>query len=421
MSEPSPPVGAAPTFRTRRLDHEVDLLAVAGADGFVFEHDGMGVAGRGVAVRVPVPAGEDRRRSGSRAASATLAQLPVDDEVGGPGTGPLAFGALPFDPDADGELLVPEVVVGRREDGTQWITWVDEPAAGVASPTAPPALAATTARTAPNSFTVTPSRSPDDWCDAVDRARKRMADGHLRKAVLAREVVVEADAEHDPLTILERLRRAYPGCYVFRVGSFLGATPELLVSRMGDVVRAQPLAGTAPRGGDPAADSRLAASLLASTKDREEHRITIDSLHEVLLPFCSYLDEEPEPSIVAVANVQHLATTVEGRLSDPPAPSLELASTLHPTPAVGGDPKDEALATIRQEEGLDRGRYAGPVGWTDAAGNGRWAVGIRSAEVQGRTARLFAGNGIVADSEPQRELAETQAKLQALLSAVVRP
>jgi len=306
------------------------------------------------------------------------------------------------------------VVVGRREDGTQWITWVD----GAETPLP---LAPASPRTAPSTFSIRSARTPESWCDSVDRARKSMTDGRLRKAVLAREVVVEADVPHDPLTILERLRTAYPGCFVFRVGTFLGATPELLVSRMGDVVRAQPLAGTAPRGGDPAADARLAASLLASAKDREEHRITIDSLHDVLLPFCSYLDEEPEPSIVAVANVQHLATSVEGRLSSPPAPALELASALHPTPAVGGDPKDTALATIRAEEQMDRGRYAGPVGWTDAEGNGRWAVGIRSAEVHGRIARVFAGNGIVADSDPTTELAETRAKLQALLSTIVRP
>ncbi|OWY63060.1 hypothetical protein B7486_55110, partial [cyanobacterium TDX16] len=403
--------------------HEVDLLAVAGADGLVFEHAGLGVAGRGVAVRIPVPAGDDRRVSGSQAAAATLAQLPADDEVGGPGTGPLAFGALPFEPDVDGELLVPSVVVGRREDGTQWITWADDAeVTDAGAPGQPPSpLAPETSRSAPSTFTVTPSRAPQDWCDAVDRATKAMADGRLRKAVLAREVRVEADEPHDPLTVLERLRATFPGCYLFRVGSFLGATPELLVSRIGDVVRAQPLAGTAPRGGDPTADAKLAASLFASTKDREEHRITIGSLHDVLLPYCSYLDEEPEPSIVAVANVQHLATTVEGRLSTPPASSLELASVLHPTPAVGGDPKDVALEVIRELEGLDRGRYAGPVGWTDAAGNGRWAVGIRSAELEGTTARLFAGNGILADSDPQRELAETRAKLQALLTAVIRP
>jgi menaquinone-specific isochorismate synthase len=408
---------APPTFRTRRLDHEVDLLSVAGPDGLVFEHGGMGVAGRGVAVRIPVPGGDDRRVSGSQAAAATLAQLPVDDEVGGPGVGPLAFGALPFDPDADGELLVPAVVVGRRDDGTQWITWADEGEA----PSAPAAAAPEGPRSAPSTFTVTPARPPQDWCDAVAEATKQMAGGRLRKAVLAREVTVEADLPHDPLTILERLRTTFPGCYLFRVGAFLGATPELLVSRMGDVVRAQPLAGTATRGGDPSADAKIAASLFASTKDREEHRITIGSLHDVLLPYCSYLDEEPEPSIVAVANVQHLATTVEGRLSTPPASSLELASVLHPTPAVGGDPKDVALEVIEQLEQLDRGRYAGPVGWTDAQGNGRWAVGIRSALIDGTTAHLYAGNGILADSDPTRELAETRAKLQALLNAVIRP
>jgi menaquinone-specific isochorismate synthase len=406
-----------PTFRTRRLDHEVDLLAVAGPDGFVFEHGGLGVAGRGVAVRIPVPGGDDRRVSGSQAAWATLAQLPADDQVGGPGTGPLAFGALPFDPDADGELLVPALVVGRREDGMQWITWADE--GGAAQP--PPALAAEGVRSEPSTFTVTPARPPQDWCDAVAAATKDMAAGRLRKAVLAREITVEADQPHDPLTILERLRTTFPGCYVFRVGGFLGATPELLVSRAGDVVRAQPLAGTAPRGGDPTADARIAASLFASTKDREEHRITISSLHDVLLPYCSYLDEEPEPSIVAVANVQHLATTVEGRLSSPAASSLELASVLHPTPAVGGDPKSVALEVIRELEQLDRGRYAGPVGWTDAEGNGRWAVGIRSAILSGTTARLFAGNGILADSDPDRELAETRSKLRAMLEAILRP
>jgi menaquinone-specific isochorismate synthase len=406
-----------PTFRTRRLDHEVDLLAVAGVDGVVFEHGGLGVAGRGVAVRIPVPAGADRRVSGSQAASATLAQLPVDDQVGGPGAGPLAFGALPFDPDADGELVVPAVVVGRREDGTQWITWADE--GDQAAP--PSAVALDGPRSTPSTFTVTPARPPQDWCDAVAEATKQMAEGRLRKAVLAREVTVAADEPHDPVTILERLRTTFPGCYVFRVDGFLGATPELLVSRIGDVVRAQPLAGTAPRGGDPTADAKLAASLFASTKDREEHRITIGSLHDVLLPYCSYLDEEPEPSIVAVANVQHLATTVEGRLSSPPAPSLELASVLHPTPAVGGDPKDVALEVIAELEQLDRGRYAGPVGWSDAAGNGRWAVGIRSAVLDGKTAHVYAGNGILADSVPERELAETRAKLQALLNAVIRP
>jgi len=181
------------------------------------------------------------------------------------------------------------------------------------------------------------------------------------------------------------------------------------------------MAGTAPRGGDPTTDQRLAASLLASTKDRAEHQITIDMVHDTLLPWCSYLDYEAEPSVVPVANVQHLATLVEGRLSQPPPSVLELVAALHPTPAVSGWPRDEAVAWIGSHEGFDRGLYAGTVGWADGRGNGTWAVSLRCAELSGAAARVVAGNGIVADSDPLTELAETRSKLQALLGALVRP
>jgi menaquinone-specific isochorismate synthase len=204
------------------------------------------------------------------------------------------------------------------------------------------------------------------------------------------------------------------------VDGFVCASPETLVARHGDVVRSHPLAGTAPRGGDPSTDARLAAGLLASPKDRAEHQVTIDFVHDTLLPWCSFLDEEAEPSIVGVANVQHLGTMVEGRLSDPTPSVLDLVEALHPTPAVAGDPRDDALDLIRKLEPGDRGRYAGPVGWVDGRGNGRWAVGIRSAELSGTEARLWAGVGIVADSDPLLELEETRAKAQAMLGALVR-
>jgi isochorismate synthase len=247
------------------------------------------------------------------------------------------------------------------------------------------------------------------------------ASGDLAKVVLAREIVVGTDRPLDRSAVLQRLRSAYPGCHLLSVDGLVGASPELLVSRSGDTVRSHPLAGTAPRGGDPATDQRLAASLLASTKDREEHQITIDMVHDTLVGWCSYLDYEAEPSILAVANVQHLATLVEGRLSRPAPSVLELVAALHPTPAVAGWPREPAVDWIVAHEGFDRGRYAGTVGWADAAGNGTWAVAVRCAEVLGTTARVFAGNGIVADSDPHAELAETQAKLQALLSTIVRP
>ena len=411
---------------TRRLDDDVDLLAVAGAHGLLFEQRGSGLAARGEAARLEI-AGGDERATSVVAAQEALAAIAGEDDVRLPGTGPVAFGALPFDPAAAGTLVVPSLVVGRAEDGTRWCTTVgrDEAehhaAEGRLVEALTEAVVPTTPGEDPSVFSVRPVRPPAEWCASVREATERMAGSELHKAVLAREVVIEADVPIDPVTILDRLRRTYPGCMISSIDGMVGASPELLVSRTGDVVRSHPMAGTTPRGGDPTADARLAATLLASTKDRHEHQLTIDMVHDTLLPFCSYLDAEAEPSVVPVANVQHLATMVEGRLSAPAASVLELVAALHPTPAVCGVPRDLALATIAELEQLDRGRYAGPVGWVDGAGNGRWAVGLRCAELDGNRARLFAGNGIVEDSDPATELAETRAKFQALLGAILRP
>jgi menaquinone-specific isochorismate synthase len=188
-------------------------------------------------------------------------------------------------------------------------------------------------------------------------------------------------------------------------------------------VSSNPLAGTTPRTGDPVTDARLAAELRASEKNQIEHRVVIDMVHDTLLPWCSYLDWQPEPEVVAVANVQHLGTRIEGKLSLPLPHVVQLMQALSPTPALGGHPRAAALALLAQHERLDRGRYGGSVGWCDRHGNGTWAVTIRCAEVSADrlVARLFAGGGIVAQSDPQAELAETQAKFQAMLAAIVRP
>ena len=387
---------------TRRVDGDVDLVEAAGADGVVWERGRFGVAGSGVAMRVPIDEAAD-----------ALGAIAVDDEVGLPGCGPVAFGALPFAPGAPCDLVVPAEIWGRAEDGTRWRTTILDARETATRPS--------THRESPTRFDVRPTMSAEDWCALVERTTKAIADGPLEKVVLAREVVVTADAAIDPLAVLRRLRAGYPTCHVFNVDGFIGASPELLVSRAGDVVRSHPMAGTAPRGGDPSSDARLAASLLASAKDREEHQITIDMVHDTLLPWCSYLDYEAEPSIVPVANVQHLATLVEGRLSHPAPSVLDLARALHPTPAVCGQPRDLALDYIVEHEGFDRGRYAGAVGWVDGRGNGSWAVSVRTAQLDGESARLCAGCGIVADSDPDSELEESRNKLQALLSAIVRP
>jgi menaquinone-specific isochorismate synthase len=404
--------------RTRRLDAEVDLLAVAGESGVLFERERRGLAGRGEALRVDLPGGDPAAAAAAWATA--VADVEVDDAVGLPGTGPVAFGALPFDRSAPGSLVVPALVVGRAEDGTRWITTLS---ADGAEPPAVPATDEPPAESSldPGEVRVRPGRPAAEWCAAVAAARERIREGRLTKVVLAREVVVEAERPWSRHALLTRLRSGYPTCWLTSVDGMVGASPELLLSRRGDIVRSHPMAGTARRGADPTADARLAAALLGSTKDRVEHQITIDMVHDTLLPWCSYVDSEPEPSVVAMANVQHLATLMEGRLSHPPASVLELVAALHPTPAVCGDPRDAALEVIAELEGADRGRWAGPVGWVDAEGNGEWAVGIRSADLHGGRAQVLAGVGVVADSEPDAELAETRAKLQALLGSLLRP
>ena len=375
-----------------------------------------GLAGQGETLRLTVPPGDPA--AAAAAVHDVLSAIEIDDEVGVPGTGPVAFGALPFDPACPGELVVPRVIVGRADDGTRWITHLLAPDAPL--PALPP-LEEAAPGPAPTCFTVTSPRSTEDWQASLLAVRDELRHETARKVVLARELVVEADAPIRRADVLGQLRAAYPSCLLFAVDGFVGATPELLVARSGDQVRSHPMAGTAPRSSDPSTDARLAANLLASSKDRIEHRYTIDMVHDTLLPWCSFLDEEAEPSIVAMANVQHLATLVEGRLSSPPASVIELMRALHPTPAVNGTPRQVALDLIAAHEGIDRGRYAGPVGWVDAAGNGEWAVGIRSAELRATAARVFAGVGVVADSDPDAELAETRAKFQALLGAIIRP
>ncbi len=388
----------------------VDLNDVARGDGMLFVQSRVGVAGRGVAAR------------GDRTTiEAVLAGIEHDTSV--PEVVPLAIGVLGFDPRDAGELVVPAVVVRRLPDDRVTVTSIDDADWREAVATPPDA------RTTAGAFTVTPE-AVDRYLDAVRAARDAVRVGELTKAVIARPIHVACDAPVDVHAVLRRLRAAFGSSYRYSFDGLVGASPELLVEveRSADddpvaIVRSHPLAGTAPRTGDPKRDARVAAELIDSTKNQIEHRVVIDVVHDTLLPSASYLDWEPDPSIVTVANVQHLGTRMEGVLSDPPPSVLPLARALAPTPALGGHPRDEALELIAAHEGFTRGRYGGAVGWVDAAGNGTWAVTIRCAEFapDRRSARLVAGGGIVADSEPDAELAETQAKFQAMLGAIIRP
>lgn len=390
-------------------DGSVDLNDVAGADGYLFIRDGIGVAGQGVAARVGIDEAAER-----------LAGIDHDGPSGIPGAGPVAIGCLPFHPGAEASLVIPRRIVAKAADRSQWVTEVL--ADGETEAASPLAEKRSDGGAEFGTYRISPGVELEHYLRAVGSARDAVRSGEIVKAVIARDVVVTSDRPFDVHAVLHRLKASFGSSYRYLVDGLIGASPELLVQVEEDVVRSHPLAGTAPRTGDAGNDAVIAAALIESTKDQVEHRVVIDVVHDTLLPWCSYLDWQPEPSIVTVANVQHLGTLIEGRLSRPAPGIAVLVRALSPTPALGGHPRREALALIERVEGIDRGRYGGAVGWIDAAGNGTWAVAIRGAELSldRCTARLIAGGGIVADSDPLAELAETQAKFQAMLSALVR-
>ena len=434
---------------------DVDLLAAAGSDGVLWQHEGFGLAGRGVALRIELPRGLTDTAAVAEVAD-SLAAIQAGDDVAGPGAGAVALGALPFVRDAPGMLVVPRVVIGRR-DGEAWITTIDSRGDGssvarLAERMAADALGGfTDPRPAPSEFTLTSVMDHDAWGGLVAGAVARIDDGALGKVVLARQVDVTANRPFVTSDVLSRLLALYPTCMVFRIDGFLGASPELLIERRGAHVASHPLAGTIGRSGDLATDEALIAGLLASPKERREHAYVIEGLRRTLGPVCDGLEVPDKPTVLELRNVSHLATRLSGVLSavtdgpagpggpghagGQPVPSgeelahpglrvpsaLQLVARVHPTPAVGGTPTDEALAYIAEVEGFDRGRYAGPVGWMDARGDGSWAIGLRSADVDGNHASMYAGVGVVAGSRPGTELEETQLKLQALLAALVRP
>jgi menaquinone-specific isochorismate synthase len=424
--------------RTVALSDTPDLLAEAGELGLLWADERGGLAGSGVAVRLDIPGGLSDPESVKRVAAA-LQSIETVDEVGLPGCGPVAIGALPFDPTSSGYLTIPRRVVGRA--GRQgWLTTIEE-ATTLETTTEPsptpagrvalddlrsgPGPGSGSAGSPPDQFTLTSTMSHRDWKETVAEAVATLKQGDLLKVVLARRIEITANRAFVVSDVLERLAALYPSCMIFSVAGFIGASPELLLSRTGDRVESHPLAGTVARSGDVHGDEALVAKLLSSPKARHEHQVVVDVLCGALEPLCGELTVPDGPSVVGLRNVSHLGTHITGRLK-PAGPgghpsALELAARIHPTPAVGGTPTDAAIRYLQKVEGFDRGCYGGPVGWVDRRGDGAWAVGIRCADVDGPTARLYAGNGIVEGSDPAEELAETQLKLQALLAALVRP
>ena len=264
-------------------------------------------------------------------------------------------------------------------------------------------------------------RPPGHYEEAVAEAVERIRAGGLEKMVLAREITVDSAAAHDPGPILGALREVFPSCFCFCVGTpeaaFIGASPELLIRRSGAVAATVALAGSTRRSADPAVDDHLGEQMLHSDKVRDEHGIVARRIARSLRPLSVWVQPAEEPAVVRVANIQHLATPIQAQLADSRS-AIELAGLLHPTPAVGGEPREAAVGLIERLEGLDRGWYAGPVGWMDAAEDGEFCVALRSGLLRDRTAHLYAGCGIVAGSEPAAELAEAEIKLEALLPLI---
>jgi len=410
--------------RTVPVDDPGDLVArLPDAGPVAWIHGGDGLVGWGEVARVSLPAGEDRFTAAEKWLTELFDGAEVSDEVGLPGCGPVAFGSFTFDPTSDGSVLVVPGSVLGRSGGQAWLTTIgcspqeDPPQTG--KPAAPAEL-----RWHDGSLTA------PQWQRAVSSAVARIKAGELSKVVLARDLYATASEDIDVRVLLARLADRYPDCWTFSCAGLTGATPELYIRRVGAKVRSLVLAGTTPRGASPAEDRALGAALLASAKDVEEHQYAVADVRRALELLCDRLDIDDQPWLLHLANLQHLATNVTGRLAGPRpeetaagafgeyASALALAAALHPTAAVCGTPAGAALELIRELEGMDRGRYAGPVGWVDARGNGEWGIALRSAELDGPRARLFAGCGIVADSDPVAELAETQVKFRPMQDAL---
>ena len=416
MTEAGLDPSAAPLVaRTRRIDDAGDLVALLPPldDPVAWVHHGDGLVGWGRAA-VLETSGPDRFADADAWWRELAARSVVRDEVGVPGSGLVAFGTFTFDDDAPGSsLVVPEVVVGRR-DGTSWVTVI-----GTALGSAPPLEPAEAAHaTGPVTFTDA-EVDAEAWTEVVATAVSRIQSGRLDKVVLSRAVDATLEEPLDVRAPLGRLARDYPGCWTFHVDGFFGATPEMLVRLERGLVTSRVLAGTIRRTGDDEHDLALAGSLARSSKDLEEHEYAVRSVVDALTPHCSSTNVPESPYVLHLPNVMHLATDVTAVIRDETT-ALTLAAALHPSAAVGGTPTDAAVRLIREIEGLERGRYAGPVGWIGASGDGEWGIGLRAAQVadDGRRVRLFAGCGIVADSQPADELAESRAKLIPVIDAL---
>jgi menaquinone-specific isochorismate synthase len=384
----------------RRLPTSVGALA--------WVHDGQGLVGWGEVARLEVR-GPGRFAQAQRWWRDQVERFTVYDDVGAVGSGPVAFASFAFADDSTeaSVVVVPEVVLGRR-DGHAWLTTIGTPSR-LSSPQ--PVTAPTRLRYAHGEASVTAYRA------AVAEAVRRIAAGDVAKVVLAHDLVALADGPIDVRFVLAGLADRYPDCWTFAVDGLVGATPELLLALHDGKLNSLVLAGTASRGGDEVDDLRLHEELLRSAKNLEEHRYALDSVTQALAPQTTSMTASASPYLLELSNVVHLASDVSGTVAGG-RDALDLLAAVNPSAAVGGTPTPVAVRMLRELEGFDRGRYAGPVGWIDAQGQGEWGIALRCGLLDGNAARLFAGGGIVADSDPDAEVAEAQSKFVPMRDAL---
>lgn len=368
--------------------------------------------GFGEAERIVPGSGSDRFARVEQGWEQFLQTTEIDDPAPQMGTGPIGFGSFSFSARAGGSLfIIPKIVLGNR-GADWWITGVDcdpDPSSLESTPSSP------AERDRPR---YAGASIPDQhWLEAVAEAISIIEQGAIEKVVLARDQAVWSKTPFDIGRLLARLHQQFPDCFTFIVDGLLGASPELLIRRFGTRVESVCLAGSTARGIDRISDQERGQALLNSDKDLREHEPVVKAVNQALSAYCDHLSMPPQPELLGLSNIYHLATHISGYLNRDYS-SLELVSRLHPTPAVGGAPTKPALMLIEQLEGMDRGRYAAPVGWMDRDGNGEWAIALRCAEISGARARLFAGAGIVAGSLPEQELEETRLKFEAMMGAL---
>ena len=343
-----------------------------------------------------------------------LATLKIQNSVHGSGTGPILFSSFSFDSAEESKLVIPEIVIGKRGDKS-WITWIGEKN----SPTISQFMdSKPIGEVSFESGALTDS----EWKNRVAKAVAKIKNGDLEKVVLARDIVARNTEVISKRNLITSLNANYPSTWVFMVANLIGATPELLVRLNKSLVTSRILAGTIRKSGDEAKDLGLAASLAKSSKDLEEHEYAVRSVADALAPFCSSTNVPESPFVLHLANVMHLATDVTGVVNDSanPVDIFALISSLHPSAAVCGTPTEAASAVINELEEMNRGRYAGPVGWVDARGDGEIGIALRTGELSEdqKSMRIFSGCGIAAGSNPEDELSESQAKLSPMRTAL---